>query len=65
MPPKINWNGFLKAGLLAALMLPAGCGSVSAPLQSVSHPFGPSAHDEAIRKQAEADSFPDAKHAEL
>jgi hypothetical protein len=64
-PPKTGWNACAGAGLLAAMTLLAGCGSLSGPLHDLAHPFGPSAHDEAIRKQAEADSFPDAKHAGL
>jgi hypothetical protein len=47
------------------MTLLAGCGALGEPLQALMHPFAPSAHDDAIRKQAEADSFPDAKHAGL
>jgi hypothetical protein len=65
IPPKTTGIGFLKAGLLAAMTLLAGCGACPEPLHRVSHPFGPSGRDEAIRKQAEADSFPNARQAGL
>ena len=64
-PPKTGWNASLRAGLLAAMTVLTGCGSLSQPLHDLTHPFGPSAHEESVRKQAEADSFPDAKHVGL
>jgi hypothetical protein len=60
-----GWKAYVRAGLLAAMTLSAGCGALSQPLHDLTHPFGPSARDEAIRQQAEADSFPDAKRAGL
>ena len=64
-PSSSDWKAWARVGLLALMTLLAGCGALGEPLQALMHPFAPSAHDDAIRKQAEADSFPDAKHAGL
>jgi len=47
------------------MTLLAGCGAVAQRVQDATHSFEPGAHEEAIRKQAQADSFPDARNAGL
>jgi hypothetical protein len=47
------------------LMFSIGCSSLPGPLKWLPTPFGEGAKTQALRKQAEADSFPTAKQAGL
>jgi len=65
-------NGLANGGRLlcrlttAALVLFAVvCTTLPGPLKWLPAPFGESAKNQALRKQAEADSFPTAKQAGL
>jgi hypothetical protein len=42
-----------------------GCTALPGPLKKLPTPFGPSAKEQALRKQVEADSFPTARQAGL